>query len=336
MSKMMRFFTVILWIQLFVFMTSFAYGQKVKPNTVPNEVKETLQEEQGEVKVNQWILDGDMYIANFKVDGTTAMAYIQSDGTYIRTSTVIPKSTLPTLILEYINKEYPEFVIAVSEIREQPEVRLFYHVEIRPEVLGAKHSILTFDNAGRLLTRTDPEGFTAPELTPQQLVQEKADRKITESTAPKGKNKTAPKTTTPAPKTEKQPAQTVKPEPKAKTETKQKEVKEEDSKYADIPAVVQKAFAKKVMQPVDLVWSKSGDFYIAECKVKDQKNELYYTSDGAWEKTYSQIPQQAVTGLMSKHLNQNFKGYRFISAMKETRSDRQDKVLVEFYEKEKL
>lgn len=333
MNRMSRFFMVVFWIQLFVSISIFAYGQKIKPNSVPDDVKQTLVDEQGEVKVTQWILDGDTYIANFKVDGTTAMAYIQSDGTFIRSTTLIPKSTLPTLITEYISKEYPEFSIEVSEIREQPKVSLFYHLEVKPNVIGSKHSILTFDNAGRLLSRTDPEGFTTPELTPQQLVQEKADREIAESNAPKGKNKPAPKAPTPAPKAEKQVTQTAKPDPKPKTEAKAQNVKEEDSKYAEIPSIVQKSFAKKVMQPEDLVWNKSGDFYVAEYKIKGQKNEIYFTADGIWEKTYTQLPEQAVTGLMLKHLTQNYKGARFISAIKETRSDRQDKVLVEFYEK---
>lgn len=334
MSKMLRFFTVMFWIQTLVFMSFFAYGQKIKSDQVPEEVKQTLLDEQGEVKVTQWSFVDDTYIANFKVDGTTAMAYIQSDGTFIKSATLIPKSTLPTLILEYIKKEYPEFNIIVSEIREEPKIPLYYYIEIKPEVLGAEHSILTFDNAGKLLTRTDPEGFEKPELTPQQLVQEKADRKITESNNPKGKNK--PVATTPKPA--KQPNQTVKAEPKPKAEPKSSNPpktneKEENDQYSDIPAIVQKAFAKKVIQPVDLVWNKKDDYYIAECKIKDQKNEFYFTADGIWQKTYTELPEEAVTGPMLKHLTQNYKGYRFLNAIKETRADKQDKFLVEFYER---
>ena len=338
MSKMLRIFTVIFWIQAFVFMSFFAFGQKIKPDQVPEEVKQTLLDEQGEVKVTQWNFVDDIYIANFKVDGTTAMAYIQSDGTFVKSVTLIPKSTLPTLVLEYIKKEYPEFNIIVSEIREEPIVPLYYHIEIKPEVVGAEHSILTFDNAGKLLTKTDPEGFVKPELTPQQLVQEKADRKITESNNPKGKNKPTSKPVATTPKPEKQPNQTVKAEPKPKAEPKasnppKTKEKEENNQYSDIPSNVQKAFAKKVMQPVDLVWNKKEDYYVAECKIKDQKNEFYFTSEGVWEKTYTELSEDAVTGPMMKHLSQNYKGYRFITAIKETRADKQDKFLVEFYEK---
>jgi hypothetical protein len=87
------------------------------------------------------------------------------------------------------------------------------------------------------------------------------------------------------------------------------------------------------MQPVDLVWNKKEDYYVAECKIKDQKNEFYFTSEGVWEKTYTDLSEDAVTGPMMKHLSQNYKGYRFITAIKETRADKQDKFLVEFYEK---
>lgn len=340
MRKMLRFFTVVFWIQLFVFSSVFVYGQKVKPDDVPEEVKQTLLDQQGEVKVTQWTLDGDMYVANFKVEGATAIAYIQSDGTFVRSATLIPKSTLPTLILEYINKNYPEFTIVISEIREEPDVQLYYHIEVKPEVVGASHSILTFDNAGRLLSRNDPEGFTTPEATPQQLVQEKADRKLQESNNPKGNKKPAPKTEKQEPKPKAEPKTEPKPkaEPKPKTEPKAqnntaKTEKEENDDNGDVPAIVQKAFSKKVVQPEELVWSKVDNLYLAECKIKDQKNEFYFTPAGVWEKTYTQLPEEAITGPMLKHLNENYKGYRFITAMKETRADKQDKVLVEFYER---
>ena len=328
MRKILRFFTVVFWIQLFVFSTVFVYGQKVKPADVPEEVKQTLLDQQGEVKVSQWTLDGDMYVANFKAEGATAIAFIQSDGTFVRSATMIPKSTLPTAILEYVNKNYPEFGIVVSEIREEPEVQLYYHIEVKPEVIGASNSILTFDNAGRLLSRTDPEGFTTPEATPQQLVQEKADRKLQESNNPKGKKKPAPKPAKQEPKPKAEP----KTQSKAQNNTAKNE-QEENSENGDIPSIVQKAFAKKVVKPEDLIWSQVDGFYLAECKIKDQKNEFYFTPAGVWEKTYTQLPEEAITGPMLKHLNENYKGYRFITAMKETRADKQDKFLVEFYER---
>ncbi|HPE40236.1 MAG TPA: PepSY-like domain-containing protein [Bacteroidales bacterium] len=316
---------VVIFCFIFMWISSLdLYSQKIKSNLVPEEVKQTLFDQQGEVKVSQWIVDGDIYIASFKVDGASAMAYIQSDGTFIRTATIIPKSTLPTAILDYLDRNYPEFRIDKAEIREEPEIPLHYYLEIKPEVLGAQPSILTFDNAGNFLTRQDPEGFETPELTPQQLVQQKADQELAQSNAPKGKTQQAPRT--------QKPTSTTKNEPKPKGVPKSNS--EEESQFGDIPAHVQKAFSKKIIKPENLTWNSLSDFYVAECTFKDQKNELYFTKEGIWDKTYTFLPEEAITGPMLKHLNTQYKGFKFVSAVKETRADKQDKVLVEFYEKE--
>lgn len=171
MDKMVRIIVVAFCFSLMWISSPNLFSQKIKANLVPEEVKQTLLDQQGEVKVSQWVVDGDIYVASFKVDGTSAMAYIQNDGTFIRAATIIPKSTLPTAILDYLDRNYPEFKVEKAEIREEPEQPLHYYLEVKPEIIGAQLSILTFDNAGKLLTRKDPEGFITPELTPQQLVQ---------------------------------------------------------------------------------------------------------------------------------------------------------------------
>lgn len=324
MDKMVRIIVVAFCFSLMWISSPNLFSQKIKANLVPEEVKQTLLDQQGEVKVSQWVVDGDIYVASFKVDGTSAMAYIQNDGTFIRAATIIPKSTLPTAILDYLDRNYPEFKVEKAEIREEPEQPLHYYLEVKPEIIGAQLSILTFDNAGKLLTRKDPEGFITPELTPQQLVQKKADQEIANTNAPKGKTQPKPKSQKPTP------TPTPKTAPKSEPENKPSE----ESQYGDIPAFVQKAFSKKVIQHENVSWNTLSDFYVAECTVKDQKNELYFTKEGVWEKTYTFIPKEAITGPMLKHLTTYYKGYRFISAVRETRADKQDKVLVEFYERE--
>lgn len=331
MNKLARLLVVVFSSLILLFTSSIVFAQKIKSDLVPEEVKQTLLDQQGEVKVSQWTVDGDTYIAHFKVDGANATAYFQSDGTFLKTVTYIPKSTLPTAVLYYINNNYPEFGIGISEIREEPNIPLYYYVEVKPDIIGAKPSVLTFDNAGKLLTRTDPDGFETPELTPQQLVQQKADREIAEANAPKGKNKQTPKTEKQTPKQQPNPKNEPKETPKPKTTPKETPI--DESQNGDVPAVVQKAFSKKVIQSEDLTWSTLDDYYVAVCTIKEQKNELYFTKDGSWEKTYTYIPEEAVTGAMLKHLTTNYKGFDFITAIKETRADKQDKVLVEFYEK---
>ena len=65
-----------------------------------------------------------------------------------------------------------------------------------------------------------------------------------------------------------------------------------------------------------------------------QKNEIYFTSRGVWEKTLINLPEESVTGNMQKHLDAFYKGWKFKQATKELRADKQDVVIVEIYEKE--
>ena len=311
-------------------------AQQIKSENVPDEVMQALIDQQGEVKVSQWTMNEDIYIAIFKVDGASVAAYIQSDGTFIKAVTTVPKPTLPSAILTYIERNYPEFGVPVAEIREEANVPLYYYIEVKPDVVGATASVLTFNNAGKLLTRTDPEGFETPEMTPQQLVQQKEEQKIAESNAPKGKNKQTPKTVKPTPTQEPTTPQTEpkpKTEPKQRTTPKPKTEPQEEPQDGDVPNIVQKAFTKKVMQPENLSWNTIDDYYVADCIIKEQKNELYFTKAGVWEKTYTYLSEDAITGAMLKHLTTNYKGFKFVTAIKETRADKQDKVLVEFIEK---
>lgn len=327
MNRIGRFVVIMASISALIFLALPGYAQKLKPADVPENIKQTLWEEQGEVKVRQWIFDNNMYVATFKFDGSTVQCYINSDGEFVRASTIIPKNTLPTTIMEYIKNNYPEFAIPVSEIREEPNTPMYYHVEVKPEVLGAKHSVLTFDIQGELMSRVDPEGFTTPELTPQQLVQKKADDKLTESTRGKSGNKqrVQPQKQGPATREPKQQAQ-----PKQQTLNKQNA---ETNQYSEIPAAVQKSLTKKVIRPEGLRWNTEGDYYVAECVVAKQKNQLYYTPEGNWEKTLVYISKENITGPMLKHLNTYFKGFKFTQGIREQRADKQDKVLVEFIEK---
>ena len=246
MNRIGRFVVIMASISALIFLALTGYAQKLKPADVPENIKQTLWEERGEVKVRQWIFDNDMYVATFKFDGSTVQCYINSDGEFVRASTIIPKNTLPTSIMEYIKNNYPEFAIPVSEIREEPNTPMYYHVEVKPEVLGAKHSILTFDIQGELISRVDPEGFTTPELTPQQLVQKKADEKLAESNRCKSGKKQRPQPQKKEPAA-KEPKQQAKPKQQAqpRQQPQPKKQEAETSQFADIPAAVQKSLTKK-------------------------------------------------------------------------------------------
>lgn len=142
---------------------------------------------------------------------------------------------------------------------------------------------------------------------------------------------TASKPTTPA-----KPAAEPKPE-KPKKEKPEVIVKDEMGNIAlkpnTIPAIVTKTLAKKVMHPEELNWFMIDSMYVAKCYNVGKKTAVYITKNGVWDKTLTVLPEESVTGPMLKHLNDYYKGFRFKSAVKEQRADKNDKTMVEFYEK---
>ena len=100
-----------------------------------------------------------------------------------------------------------------------------------------------------------------------------------------------------------------------------------------MPEVVTKALVKKVLHPAELNWFLVDSMYIARCLNQGKKTAVYIKPNGTWEKTLTIMPEESVTGLMSKHLNDFYPGWRFKSCVKEQRADKDDKTMVEFYEK---
>lgn len=100
-----------------------------------------------------------------------------------------------------------------------------------------------------------------------------------------------------------------------------------------VPAVVKTGFTKKVQRPEELNWFKIDSFYVAKCIAREMKTEVFMTPQGAWVKTYVELPETSVTGNPLKHIQTYYKGYRFKTAVKETRADKADVMMVEIYEK---
>lgn len=184
----------------------------------------------------------------------------------------------------------------------------------------------------------------------------------TKSSTPKTSTSqsSTPKPTTSAPKTSTTPKSTSAPKAGAdkskevaskETEAKKNEPKPEKPKKEKpevivkdelgnialkpntIPEVVVKSLAKKVMHPEELNWFFIDSMYVAKCYNTGKKTAVYITKDGVWEKTLTVLPEESVTGPMLKHLNDFYKGFKFKSAVKEQRADKQDKTMVDFYEK---
>lgn len=396
-----------------------AFGQKIKPDAVPDDVKQTMEFEYPNVKLTGWELDGKVYVANFKEDNAPGKCFISENGQWQKTVYPVPKAELPSAITDYIKDNYYYYDISVSQLEESPNVRIHYYIEAKPEGIGDEPSILTFNEVGVLMDRHDPANFdkTAKKvIDPSAQVAQNVSKddkskdknssansksngnssskanassgksstksgqssnatnanaakpssnqgKTSSSTSSKGStassaNKGSSTTGKPASKvnasasatatskaatankgnsTSSAKANATATNSKPKKEKEAKPVYDERGNKAidpnTVPAAVKAAFSKKIQRPEELNWFRVDTFYVGNCIAREQRNEVFITPSGKWEKTYMVLPETSVSGNMSKHIQTYYKGYRFKNAIKEVRADKQDVTMVEIYEK---
>ncbi|MCQ2264703.1 MAG: PepSY-like domain-containing protein [Bacteroidales bacterium] len=396
-----------------------AFGQKLKPDAVPDDVKQTMEFEYPNVKLTGWELDGKVYVANFKEDNAPGKCFISENGQWQKTVYPVPKAELPSAITDYIKDNYYYYDISVSQLEESPNVRIHYYIEAKPEGIGDEPSILTFNEVGVLMDRHDPANFdkTAKKvIDPSAQVAQNVSKddkskdknssansksngnssskanassgksstksgqssnatnanaakpssnqgKTSSSTSSKGStassaNKGSSTTGKPASKvnasasatatskaatankgnsTSSAKANATATNSKPKKDKEAKPVYDERGNKAidpnTVPAAVKAAFSKKIQRPEELNWFRVDTFYVGNCIAREQRNEVFITPSGKWEKTYMVLPETSVSGNMSKHIQTYYKGYRFKNAIKEVRADKQDVTMVEIYEK---
>lgn len=395
------------------------HSQKLKPDAVPEEVKQTMDFEYSNVKILYWELIDGVYIANFKEDNSPGKCYITKNGQWQKTVYPVPRAELPSAITDYVNQNFANYTIAVSQLQEMPNVRIHYYIEAKPEGVGYEPSILTFNEVGALKERHDPANF---DKEAKSVVDPKAAAKpatasasgaaagkgtasnntgkpaqssssagkpatntgkpatsstasnagkATSTTGKPASSQTASKPAQSSSSASKPAASTGKPatsstasnagkatsttgkpassqSASSKTATasnsKPKKEKEEKPVYDErgnkaidansVPAAVKTALTKKVQRPEELHWFKVDTFYVANFIAREQRNEVFITKSGVWEKTFTVLPEASVSGNMAKHIQTYYKGYRFKNAIKETRADKQDVTMVEIYEKD--
>ena len=350
-------------IQIINFNINTVSAQKLKPADVPSDVVQTLEEQYSYVKVTGWMKEGQTYIASIKDGVTNGKVYLSSAGEWIRTLFTVPTNELPSSITDYVKANFPDYLISVSALEEKEDESTHYYLEVKEDAVGAKPSVLTFASTGqnKLLTREDPEGFKDPtvkqpdkidlakaeaakrqaekaEAAKREAEEKAAAEKAAKEAEKAAKAAAAKQSSTPAKSanTTNKPTEPQK-EAKPKKEKPEPVVKDEHGNVAikanTVPEIVSKSLVKKVLHPAELNWFLVDSMYIARCLNQGKKTAVYISPNGVWEKTLTVMPEESVSGLMAKHLNDFYPGWRFKNAVKEQRADKDDKMMVEFYEK---
>ncbi|MDR3046035.1 MAG: PepSY-like domain-containing protein [Bacteroidales bacterium] len=310
---------IVLFCFSLILLTSLTVSaQKLKKENVPNDVVQTLDYEYPGVKITAWIMEEEQYVALFKEDGNAAKAYFTPDGKWNMTTYSIPKNELPSNIRDWINEHYPFFTYSLIQLRSTPDEKMYYYVEMKPEDVLAEKSLLYFDDKGIITKRKDPPSYKDP---------------VKKSTASK-EDITASDNYT---KVKNDNNEVVYIQKETKKGQSDGPVYDEQGNVAisqsAVPEVVLKSFSKKMPHPESLNWFKIDSFYVGKCIFREQKNEVFMTPTGEWVKSLTQLNQESITGNMFNYLEKFYKGWRFQSAVKETRVDKEDKTLIEIVEK---
>ena len=340
---------------MFLFANVSLFGQKVNAADVPTDVTQSLEFEHPAAKVSGWTIEDNNFVAAFKEDGMTGKAYFANDGNWVKSVFPVPKGQLPSAITDYLKKAYEFPNITVSALQSTPKERMHYYLEVKADGMGQEFARLTFSDMGVLISREDPERFIeqTKKEEPAKEVVEKAPAKEKPTTAPKEKpepdddNEVAEEV--PVKENKKKQVAVVSSEPDDDEVAEEAPVKENKKKQvavisyesesealssSEVSTVLIKALAKKAQNPAELNWYKIDSFYVAKCFYREQKHDLFFREDGTWVNTYFTAGEIAVTSVMQKHLNSFFSGWRFKAVVKESRADKQDKTLVEIYEKD--
>ncbi len=329
-------------------------AQKIKSTDVPEDVMSTFDEQYSYMKVSGWQIENDNYVASVKDGSTNGKVYISKNGDWVRTIFYVPSRELPSSITDFVKNNYPDFIISVSCLEERENENTHYYLEVKKDGIGNKPSVLTFSSTGanKLLSRIDPDDFVDPTkeqpdkvsiakaaAEERQAAKNEAAKKAAEEKAKAEAERIAAEKANKQTQTaqsatkQSQPQKTEKP----KKEKPEPVVKDEHGNIAikatSVPDVVSKALVKKVLHPAELNWFLVDSMYIAHCLNQGKKTVVYISPKGFWNKTLTIMPEESVTGLMSKHLNDFYPGWKFKNAVKEQRSDKNDKTMVEFYEK---
>lgn len=286
-----------------------SFAQRIKPEDVPPVVKSAFTSEFPNAKVKDWHLKGEQYLVNYKDDGTSQSTIISNSGTLIETRTPINKQEIPSFISDFVSTEYPGSDVSSSDLVQKPKMKDSYEVIVKKSGVGTgAESVLCFSNDGKLLSRKDPEGFTAPK---KEVVKNETTKN--ESTTTKTKEKVA-----------KNPKGVEKEEDNSKTKSKNSPYPKELISENSVPPIVKKNFVRKFPKASEVKWfNKEGDtIYRIKCIFREQENEIQYTASGKWLIQKIKQDEKTVFPAVQKYLDKTYRKYLFASSEKTVTADK--------------
>lgn len=290
---------------LFAFTASvqMAEAQVLKNNEVPKAVMDKFRSQSPKAKSPSWEKKGQDYVVTFKEDQSVTKSTYTSNGKWLKTAIEIEQEDLPINVFNVVKKEYPEYDdIIYSYLMKEDRNLQYYLVGVK---ISSKNilSDMRFTLIGNFVKKEEKALPSAEELS-------KLD-----NSGGTGKSKDV----------------------KEKSSSKKKGGQKTDENLISedrVPAPVIKTFKKRLMNASEVKWYyKPGDtVYSVKCIVREQNTLGKFTDKGAWISTRTELPKDKVPSAVYKTINTFYPSYKFVSAGKELRKDKQDFYAVEIIE----
>ena len=316
MKKLMLRFGF-LWMSLAVLLLLFPlaqlFPQVLKNNEVPKAVQDHFKGQYPKAKSVTWEKEGDNYIVSYKEDQSMARTTYTATGKFVKTAIPMEQEDLPMNVFNNIKKTYPTYdEILYAYLMKEPKELQYYLVGVKVQSQKLV-SDMRFTLIGSLISKVEH-----PQTEEEMAAKEAEKEKYNEAHA-KGKGGAAAK------------------ESSDKTDSRKRGRKPDPDLISEdkVPAQVMKTFKKRMMNASDVKWShKQGDsIYTVRCVVRDQQTLGKFTDNGKWVSTRTSLEKEKVPSAVYKTINQFYPSYKFVSAGKELRADKQDFFAVEIIEK---
>ena len=115
---------------------SAAYAGPVMDDDIakaPKKVEKAFQKMYPGAKDIEWELKRDIYAADFKIDGKDVEAYVNAEGTWLRSKEDVSASSVPAAVKKAVKEAYPDFKIEDYDLVKDARGNEFYSVEIEKE-----------------------------------------------------------------------------------------------------------------------------------------------------------------------------------------------------------
>ncbi len=138
-----------------MFITTFAFAQKVKEADVPAPVKDAFSKKYPGVKAEEWEKEGSDFEAEFHQNKVEMSAVFDANGTFKEVEEEIKTSALPKAVTDYFTKNFAGYKLSEASKITDAAGKVWYEAEGEK---GKEKVEAIFDDQGNFVKKTEESG----------------------------------------------------------------------------------------------------------------------------------------------------------------------------------